>query len=261
MSAGPRKSKRGLSPVQRKHNEEFLNLFADIECLLKDRLKRKADDRTVVTDLIEQYQRTNPLWSEHANELRHLKDIRNPLTHHRSQERGYPLVVSPRSLDTIREIRERLASPVQISQVCGKHVTTIAPDSALSEVLTLAYEKAFSQFPVISNDRFRGVLTENAITRWLGRCAQRGMTHPDLASVRVLEVLREEEKNYRGQIFCFVRSDQPIDEVMALFSLRPMLEVVLLTATGKSGTEALQGIVTEWDAARFLKPLGRRDGY
>ena len=125
----------------------------------------------------------------------------------------------------------------------------------------LAYEKAFSQFPVISNDRFRGMLTENASTRWLGRCAQRGMTQPDMASVRVLEVLQEEERDYRRQIFCFIRSDRPMDEVMALFALHPMLEMVLLTATGKSGSEPLQGIVTEWDAARFSKPQGRRDGY
>ena len=168
------------------------------------------------------------------------------------------MTVSPRSLDTIREIHKRLASPVPISQECGKDVRTIAPDSSLSEVLTLAYEKAFSQFPVISNGRFRGMLTENAITRWLGRCAQRGETQPDLASVRVLKVLQEEERDCRRQIFCFVRSDQPIDEVMALFALHPMLEVVLLTATGKSESEPLQGIVTEWDAARFSKPQGRR---
>jgi predicted transcriptional regulator len=258
MSTGRRKSKRSLSRVQNGRNDDFLKLFVKIEMLLKGRLNRMADDHTGVTQLIKQYNEANPLWSEHAKELRQLKNIRNILVHYRSQDGAYPFAVSPRSLDTIHDIHERLASPVPISSVCGKNVTTIAPDSPLSEVLTRAYKNAFSQFPVISNGCFRGMLTENAITRWLGNCAQRGITQPDMAGIKVLEVLREEEKNYRGRIFRFVRSDRPVDEVMALFALHPMLEVVLLTGTGRSGTEPLQGIVTEWDAARFSKPQGRK---
>src|SRR6266540_3683254 len=38
-----------------------------------------------------------------------------------------------------------------------------------SDVVALAFENGFSQFPVVDDGQFRGLVTENEIIRWLGR--------------------------------------------------------------------------------------------
>jgi hypothetical protein len=43
----------------------------------------------------------------------------------------------------------------------------------------------------------------------------------------------------------------PENEVMGMFQKHPALEVVLLTPDGRQGTQ-IEGIVTQWDAARYL---------
>src|SRR5687767_14374750 len=97
-----------LTSSQRKDIEEFLHLFADIETSLKLRLRRRANDRTGVGTLIDNYVEANPYWTDSANRLRNLADIRNLLTHQRGMDCGYPIAVAPRSLEAIRHIEEQL---------------------------------------------------------------------------------------------------------------------------------------------------------
>jgi hypothetical protein len=69
--------------------------------------------------------------------------------------------------------------------------------------------------------------------------------------VKVRTVLKEKDPFLRGiPIFCFAKPDAPVEEVMGRFANQPALEVVLLTASGRKDGP-LEGIVTQWDAARF----------
>ena len=73
----------------------------------------------------------------------------------------------------------------------------------------------------------------------------------DLVSAEVRSVLRQKESDRRNiPIFRFMPLDAPEAEVMALFIKHPDQEVVLLTKTGKTDAE-IEGIVTQWDAARY----------
>jgi predicted transcriptional regulator len=239
-----------LTPEERQRVEEFLSVFSDIESLIKNRLEPPPDSRNTVTRLINDYLERNPYWSRDASELRHLKDIRNFLTHERTQECGYPVAVTRRSLNRLKVIKQTLARPVPISTRHKKHVFSLAPTQSLADVLRIAYEKRFSQFPVVDERQFRGLITENEITRWLGSQAKRS-TVVDLARVTVRQVLREKEPDRRHDtIFRFCASDVPEAEVMGFFQKHPTLEVVLLTRTGKKDSP-IEGIVTQWDAARY----------
>jgi CBS domain-containing protein len=234
----------------------FLDLFADVEQILKKRLRLPLGKRSDVSELIQDYLAVNAYWDRHARELDHLRLIRNFLTHERNSENGYPVAVTPRCVHRLQEVRKSLDAAVPISRCHKKPVTTVTPRDNLAQVLRLAFEREFSQFPVIDSGRFNGMITENEITRWLGRHVQGRGTQVELISVEVRSVLRQKESDRRGiPIFRFMQLDAPEPEVMGLFIKYPALEVVLLTKTGKRDSE-IEGLVTQWDAARYTPESG-----
>lgn len=245
------KAASGLSERQLEDVEEFLHLFADVEASLKKRLCRRANDTTGVSTLINEYVAKNQFWNDSANRLRNLADIRNLLTHQRSATFGYPIAVAPCSLSTLLEIRDRLQKLEPVSMNYRRSVKTIYATDSLAVVLTLAFENGFSQFPVVTDGRFGGLITENEITRWLGRRVRTNSTEVNLAAVTVKMLLQEKDPFLRGiPIFHFERLDAPVEEVMGRFSVEPALEVILLTDSGSKDTP-LKGIITQWDAARY----------
>jgi predicted transcriptional regulator len=245
----------GLTSSQRENIEEFLHLFADVEAALKTRLARRANDPTGVRALIDAYAARNPYWTDSANRLRNLADIRNLLTHQRGIAYGYPIALAPSSLHAIREIKEHLMKLEPVSTRYRKSIKCVSPDDSLASVLALAFENGFSQFPVVNNGRFSGLITENEVIRWLGRRTLVHSVEVNLAAVSVRMVLKERDPFLRGiPIFHFEKIDAPVEEVMGRFSAEPALEAILLTSGGGKDTP-IEGIVTQWDAARCSKRL------
>lgn len=240
-----------LTAEERVRIDTFLAAFTEVEAVLQSRLGVNAT--TKFSRLVSDYRQQNPLWQADADDLDHYAQIRNFLTHERTVEYGYPVAVTPRSVDGLRAILDRLKSPIPVGKRFRREVVTVTPDRSLVDVLGLAFENSFSQFPVVEGDRFLGVVTENEITRWLGRQVKAGKIDIALGGVTVLQVMREREED-RPQVFDFRRLDDPEQEVMGLFQQRAGLEVVLLTESG-GRDKPLQGIITQWDAARYPAPV------
>ena len=97
------------------------------------------------------------------------------------------------------------------------------------------------------NGRFRGLLTENGITRWLAHHVATKLSLVDLEEIHVTEVIENEEKRTNC---LFVAQDSRVDDVVGKFSSGELLEAVLVTATGKD-SETLLGIATGWDIIRI----------
>lgn len=230
-------------------NDQFLDTFGDIEKSLRTRLRLPTRDRTKLSDLIDRYRLLNPYWHEQATDLDHFREIRNLLTHERNGQHGYPVLVTPHSVTRLQTIYQELRQPRPIGEQFRRLVVTVRSIDTLSSVLRLAYEHAFSQFPVVDDGRFNRVVTENEVTRWLGHQVSNGTTSIDLAGVTVRTVLHEREPDERV-IFRMERLDAPEEEVMGLFQRQPALEVVLLTESGGKN-KPIEGIVTQWDAARY----------
>jgi predicted transcriptional regulator len=243
----------GLTVSQSKNVEKYLHLFADVEAALKKRLGRQVNDRTGINVLINEYVEKNPHWKISANQLRNLVDIRNLLTHQRCTTFGYPIAVAPSSLKVLCDIEDQLNRPEPVSGGYRRNVKTVSPHDSIASVLTLAFENGFSQFPAISQGRFSGLITENEITRWLGRGARARRVEVNLAAITVRMVLKEKDPFLKGiPIFHFERLDAPVDEVMGRFSAEPALEVILLTTNGNKDAP-IEGIITQWDAARYQR--------
>jgi CBS domain-containing protein len=69
----------------------------------------------------------------------------------------------------------------------------------------------------------------------------------ELEDVSVRQVLRKEEKRANA---VFVPRDTTVDKVKVLFAENGLLEVVLITQSGKS-EEKLLGIATRWDVIQL----------
>jgi hypothetical protein len=131
-------SQIGLTLKQRKQVGTFLDLFADVEVALKKRLHLPCDDRTGVKTLINNYEAQNPYWKESAQRLRQLAEIRNLLTHQRSEHFGYPVAVTGVSVEALREIKQHLARPQSVSDRYRCEVTSVGPEDNLALVVALA---------------------------------------------------------------------------------------------------------------------------
>lgn len=242
-----------LSARQVKDVHDFFNCFAEIERLLKAKLGRRVNDTVGIRTLIEGYEGKNMFWREQADALRNLTEIRNFLTHQRGGDSDYPVIVAPGSLARIRHIKDELTKPGSAAVLYKKSIVSVLRNQSLATVLSLAFTHGFSQFPVTAEGKFCGFVTENEIIRWLGHHAQTGSSIVDLTKVTVAAVLKEKDPHLCGiPIFCFERLDSPIDEVISRFSAEPALEAVLLTASGDK-TTSIEGIITQWDAARYRR--------
>lgn len=232
--------------------ERFLDCFSEVEQILKNRLGRLKGDKSKFHQLVGAYLQRNPYWREDADDLDLYADIRNILSHQRSIDHGHPVRIPPRTVNRLGEILARLANPVPIGRRFERAVTTVTPDDPLSGVLARAYELAFSQFPVVDSTtgRFQGLITENAVARFLGRRSRDGAAAIDLGKVTVRQVTKEEEPGLKATLFKFRRLSDPEVEVMSLFAVHPDLEVVLLSEDG-TNRKPILGIITEWDAARY----------
>ena len=127
-------------------------------------------------------------------------------------------------------------------------VETVALEHTLGRVLRLVHTRDYSQFPVYENDRFRGLLTENGITRWLARHVSNSLSLVDLDEIPVAKVLRDQEK---FTTWTFMSRDQRVDDLLGRFATTPLLEAALITAHGKE-SEKLIGIATRWDVLQAM---------
>ena len=240
------------SSRRRTATERFLDLFSEAEQALKKRLGRLRADKSTCRELLRDYVKRNSYWREDADDLHLHAEIGNLLTHQRSVNDGQPVQVPQRTVDRLEAILHRLDHAVPIRQKFCRPVSAVHLDECIDHVLRLAFENAFSQFPVVDRavGRFQGLITEDSVARFLGRWSKEGEVVIDLSRVQVSQVIREEEPDRKDTIFRFRKPQDPEDEVMGMFAFHPSLEVVLLTEDGSNKT-LIQGIITAWNAARY----------
>ena len=205
-----------------------------------------TDKQISFVHLVNEYSRKHAGWRD-ADLLKAIADIRNAIVHGKVEAYRYVAVPTPAVAENLRDCRERLINPARAIPKLQRRVETVSIDKSLGQVLRIITKRDYSQFPAYEAERFKGLLTENGITRWLAHYVDTSLSLVDLDDVPVRKVLAKEDdrKNYR-----FVARDTRLDDVSSLFAAHALLEAVLITETGKE-TEALLGIATRWDITQF----------
>lgn len=227
--------------------ERFIAAFNIID----DWLQRQMPSPMAFRAAVDLFAKRHPWWTD-ADALRTFAALRNFLIHEKTAPFAYPAIPSQSAVEEIEAIRARLTDPPRAGEVFGRAVLTLAVHDTLFHALTLMRERGVTLFPIFENDRFRGLLTETGITRWL---AAHSVEECVDLRVPVQDVLPRERKRPTVR---WASPQTPTAELAFWFRDNTFLEAVLLIdnadPTNKeahhSATSAhLRGIVTRGDVA------------
>lgn len=231
--------KTHLTEEQQSLIQSFMASYNAIDRELRHRLG--LDQYQTFSRVVDAYSEQNQYWP-HRNELKTIAELRNFLVHNQTVPYQHLAVPTEAIVERIETINSQLAKRV-VPRFQSK-VTALRSDQSLAELLALVDRNEYSQFPVYDQeDNFLGLITENAITRWLARHVTSQLALVDFQDVAIGVVLQSAEysTNYH-----FIARGASVDEAFAHFARDPLLEAVLITHSGKS-SQALLGIITRWD--------------
>ena len=220
--------------------QQFEADFNAIEDSLRNALG--IDSHIPFTQLVRKYGDQHVRWKD-AEFLRSIARIRNVIVHEKREPYSHVVIPAPAIVEELRNCRERLLNPARALPTFQRTVETISGKDSLTRVLSVIHQRDYSQFPVYEEGRFRGLLTENGVTRWLSKCVAESIALLDLRQISALHVLQSEEQRENCH---FVSGNMPVDAVSNLFTKFPLLEAALVTLSGEESEELL-GIATRWD--------------
>lgn len=240
-------------PTNRDLADRFLSACARVEKALARRYQREF--RGLGEAVRHAQQERNRLAVRHRSELAALVDLRNAISHSDYLD-GLP-IATPR-WETVRAI-EKLAAqfenPPRIESYMTRDPQIAQLNDPLLNHLQAMSELGISQLPVYSHVEYVGLLTTNAVARWVG-------AHLDAAGDVLIEgshvrdVLGFAEDH---EVARFVSRTTTALKVCDLFAQEVQPPVVLVTEHGKSA-EGLLGLVTPLDTPRILSDLSVTSG-
>ena len=234
-----------LSPEELNLIERFEAAYNAIDHHLR---KVLAKDRKVsFSRLVNEYERMRRSFANDADYLKSVGDLRNVLIHEKTEPYQYLAIPTPMIVGRLESILDHLTHPVLAIPKFQTKVETVSTTESLANVFKKISYKDYSQFPVYHGEVFKGLLTENGITRWLAHHVSAKLSLLEMEEVFVEQVLREEEAR---QNYIFVPRNTTVDEIKELFANCDLLEAVLITQNGDR-KEKLMGIATRWDILRI----------
>jgi CBS domain-containing protein len=152
----------------------FLAAFNEIESYFRKALS--VDEHVEFTWMAQEYAARKHLPREYRDALLAFGRLRNAISHERYYG-GRPVAEPvPQVVEQIERLREKIITPPAALSVLGTmDVCTIDPDEPINVALEYFRRFDYSQLPVYEAGRYVGILTTNAVARWLaGQLAASG---------------------------------------------------------------------------------------
>jgi CBS domain-containing protein len=231
-----------------KNSEAFLNAFNKIE----KQLRRTAHARPWIpfAQLVSRASRDLPEVRRFREDLKEFADLRNAIVHDRMHDE---VIAEPNTwaVERIAMIADLLTAPPSVIPLFAKKVFTVSADYSLADAVKLMKKHEFSKLPVLDRQKgYAGLMTANAVTRWLGENADAGPI--DLHGVKVEDVVCYAED---GDSVIFIGPEATVFEVFEHFhrveSRGQSLEAVIITEHGIRSGHIL-GLITVSDLPRIL---------
>ena len=201
-------------------------------------------DKTIpFSVVVGDYGKYRKWWSDTEEFLRIVGNLRNCIIHEKTAPYQYLAIPTPLIVEHLKSILDQLTHPVLVIPKFQRKVETVRITESIAEVLKRIHQYDYSQFPVYDDKAFKGLLTENGITRWLAHHVASNLSLVEFAETTVKETLKEEEERKNWE---FIGKNKAVDGLREFFAVNDLLEAVLITETGKQ-SESLLGIVTRWD--------------
>lgn len=179
-------------------------------------------------------------------------NLRNSISHGR-YEQGRPMADPVDSVVTHMELmRDVIIKPPTVGNIVrGQQAIEFSLNEPLSTALRYVKENSYSQFPIRNQGRFVGLLTTNAIARWLAH--QMDLNGGMAESQSVGEVLRHVEPDEHAKL---LSRDSLVAKALELFS--PLdsnvlgCTAILVTHNGHP-TEKTLGLITHADIPKCVR--------
>ncbi len=230
-----------MSTGPRENSKRFLSAFNDVERHLR-RLTGSGPEVSF-RQLVKTAARKENAVARSTDDLGELAGLRNAIVHQSKDD----VIAEPHTAtcDLLDRIACMLLNPPLVLPRFQRDVVSVEISSAIGSVVTEAYRHSFSQFPVLENSSFVGVMTTNTVVRWLGANASDDVFSLEESTVREILEYNEFSNNYE-----FVNRETDLFRVLGLFQKHDeggeRLDAVLISHNGKS-TEKMLGIISPWD--------------
>lgn len=235
------------------NNQEFMKSFNNIEKNLRETID--AYRNVAFYELVDKNSDINKIVEKYNSELKTLADLRNFIVH---GDIGDPLAItSDKTVDRIQHIEKQLIYPMKIKEVFINSVIGINEETSLAALLDIIKEKSYSQFPVINEEGFQGLVTENGITNWLAQNAKQDMI--SIKDITVKDVMEEEEEK---ESYGILTADDTLYQVIQKFEKarktndKTFVIIVLKNKTKQIQLSDIYTIVTPWDMNLIYENLG-----
>ena len=225
----------------------FLDRFHNIETMLRQQLRQK--EHISFSYLVEQAAKQNSLIRQKAERLKSFGRLRNAIQHGSGLNGEAIAEPHDKIVEEIIDIEEKLRSPKRMNHFF-REVYSLTGTDSMSKMLQLVHEFQYSQFPVFNSEgEFISLVTESGITNWLASNVKDDLI--SFEETRVSDLLSVDEL---AETYRFISRITTIYEAKDYFLQAAnegrKLEALLITESGKSN-QALLGIVTHWDLAKF----------
>lgn len=229
-------------------SDRFLTACARIETLLARRYDTRF--KGLGEALGHARNKGDRLANRHRRELAVLVDLRNAIAHSDYRD-GLP-IATPRSetVEAIEKLAMQFENPPRVDRYMTRNPLVAQAHDALAGHLREMTASKISQVPVYEDGTFQGLLTTNAIARWVGAHMDDG---GDVVAeaVRVADIASLVEDH---EVARFVAKTTTALEVCDMFAQEVAPTLVLVTERGLP-TESLLGLLAPVDAPGILQDL------
>ncbi len=233
-------------------HEEFIQSFNNIEKILKEEVDNQ--DYLPFYRLVDLNSKKNKIVKKHKQELKVLADLRNIIVH--GDIKNPVAVPSKNSLEKIKFIEKQLFNPPKIMEVFDNNIKGVRITEPLTNVLNIIREYGYSQFPVVKDNKFIGLITENGITNWLAKNIEEDIISIKETSIEDVIVNDEESKSYD-----LLYSQDTLYDVIEKFEdngkriSRTYSIIVLNKPRREVRLEDIYTIITPWDLEIIYKNI------
>lgn len=226
----------------------YLDAYNTIDKTLKGKVG--ADEGASFTGVVSRLVATDSMVRRHERALKSFASLRNAIVHERYRQ-GAPIATPHQEVVVeIERICDQLLNPPRIGTfVQGRgQVQTAAPDEGVWSALRSMAARSHSQALVYGSDGYVGLLTTNAIARWVASNVEaNGDVY--MAEGAVAEVLEHAEPFEQAR---FVPTDRLVTDVIDIFGDAKGAPIaVVITQNGKPVEKPL-GIVVVHDLPDLL---------
>lgn len=144
----------------------FLAAFNAIEAHLRSELDAKKSDG--FGWMARLAAKKGMITRQQAEDLQEFADLRNAISHGEYEDFRPIAEPLPETVAEIERLRDALIRPALAADVVAQQrVITFAPDDDIRDVLSTISETGLTQFPIYESGECVGLLTTNAIARWV----------------------------------------------------------------------------------------------